>query len=505
MTDTASFEAIYSEQEEEPAPPTVYPTTPGAWTPPSPWTDDPSVNSIWMATATKHNGVWTDWVVTKIKGEKGEDGVGALQLTCSYSSVNVNVNSLGSLDPSSVLVRSLRGGVAERVYFTVFGKPAATEADPDPTPVAIDPTDFYATRAMQWSINLNKVSSYKTIIFRGYVKSRSTSWSTAPDSECSLNIVYDGKNGSAGPMPMNRGKWSESEVYVYNDEYRDFVWTEGGKVYIRENRGAVCPAGTPLTNTDYWAEVPKTALTAIDTALIDNANIAGFIFHRKDIVDGVPIGRLLSQNETLVLDAQYSSIWLGESGKTIEMSASERAIKLTDSNNKQVGKLGFFDGWGTLELTSDSGYTKIIGNVMEIKDEYGSAVSMTSESVTVAKGGYSVFISEEQVFIRGIDGIKGNTVLIINDRVQVSDGKGNLSVLSPGKLKVTDSAGGSATYDTSGGSGTGGGSGDIDQKVVEGSANAVSGGAVYTALQQKIQTIKDPTEAKYSGVLYIIH
>jgi hypothetical protein len=27
-----------------------------------------------MATSTSHNGDWSDWVVTKIKGEDGEDG-----------------------------------------------------------------------------------------------------------------------------------------------------------------------------------------------------------------------------------------------------------------------------------------------------------------------------------------------------------------------------------------------------------------------------------------------
>lgn len=74
LTDTASFEAIYHDSEKEPTPPTNYPSTSGSWTPDNGWTDDPTDKSVWMATATKSNGVWGAWQVTKIKGEKGVDG-----------------------------------------------------------------------------------------------------------------------------------------------------------------------------------------------------------------------------------------------------------------------------------------------------------------------------------------------------------------------------------------------------------------------------------------------
>lgn len=36
--------------------------------------DDTIVDPIWMATATCDNGVWSDWVITRIKGEKGDAG-----------------------------------------------------------------------------------------------------------------------------------------------------------------------------------------------------------------------------------------------------------------------------------------------------------------------------------------------------------------------------------------------------------------------------------------------
>lgn len=39
------------------------------------WEDHETINDPkWMATATSHNDIWSDWVVTRIKGEKGEKG-----------------------------------------------------------------------------------------------------------------------------------------------------------------------------------------------------------------------------------------------------------------------------------------------------------------------------------------------------------------------------------------------------------------------------------------------
>lgn len=39
------------------------------------WTDNPTgITPTWMITSTFYNGVWSDWVVSKIKGEKGEKG-----------------------------------------------------------------------------------------------------------------------------------------------------------------------------------------------------------------------------------------------------------------------------------------------------------------------------------------------------------------------------------------------------------------------------------------------
>lgn len=67
MTDTADFDVEYS-SVASPNPPSGHPNTN------TQWSNTADSNTIWMATSEKHNGVWSDWQVQKIKGEKGDTG-----------------------------------------------------------------------------------------------------------------------------------------------------------------------------------------------------------------------------------------------------------------------------------------------------------------------------------------------------------------------------------------------------------------------------------------------
>lgn len=75
MTDTSSFEVIYGIEN---ANLTNLPDLPikDGFSNENGWYDDaPSDNEIiYMATATCSNGIWSNWVVSKIKGEKGDNG-----------------------------------------------------------------------------------------------------------------------------------------------------------------------------------------------------------------------------------------------------------------------------------------------------------------------------------------------------------------------------------------------------------------------------------------------
>lgn len=67
MTDMADFDVEFS-SAENPTAPSGHPNTN------TQWSNESNETTIWMATSRKRNGLWEDWQVSRIKGEKGQDG-----------------------------------------------------------------------------------------------------------------------------------------------------------------------------------------------------------------------------------------------------------------------------------------------------------------------------------------------------------------------------------------------------------------------------------------------
>lgn len=67
LTDTADFDVEFS-SVESPNAPTGHPNTN------SQWSNESGDDTIWMATSKKSNGVWSEWQISRIKGESGQDG-----------------------------------------------------------------------------------------------------------------------------------------------------------------------------------------------------------------------------------------------------------------------------------------------------------------------------------------------------------------------------------------------------------------------------------------------
>lgn len=85
MTDMADFDVEFSSLEN-PIIPVGHPNTN------TQWSNVSDSSTIWMATSVKRNGEWTGWVMSRIKGERGEDGTsikikGTLNSTSELPSV----------------------------------------------------------------------------------------------------------------------------------------------------------------------------------------------------------------------------------------------------------------------------------------------------------------------------------------------------------------------------------------------------------------------------------
>lgn len=78
MTDTADFDVEFS-SVANPSAPSGHPNTN------TQWSNAQSTDTIWMATSTKRNGVWSAWSVSKIKGETGKEGTGISSIEELYA------------------------------------------------------------------------------------------------------------------------------------------------------------------------------------------------------------------------------------------------------------------------------------------------------------------------------------------------------------------------------------------------------------------------------------
>lgn len=152
--------------------------------------------------------------------------------------------------------------------------------------------------------------------------------------------------------PRERGVYVDTESYVWNDDFRDFIDYEFDGTWYRygvKKKGMIIPAGTPptLVGGDSNWEVANQIKTLItDTIFGSNANIGGFM---------ATAARLLSRNGSLFLDGVNGFIRLLQSsgyrwevsndglqmcgivsGQRIEIDPKEKEIRVYNSNGDEV-------------------------------------------------------------------------------------------------------------------------------------------------------------------------
>jgi len=95
MTDTSTYDVEFS-AVENPGNPTDNPSN---WHDPSESGID-FTQMIWMAERSCENGVWSQWAIIKIKGEKGNDGNGIVSITCTFAISNVGTVESETTEPA---------------------------------------------------------------------------------------------------------------------------------------------------------------------------------------------------------------------------------------------------------------------------------------------------------------------------------------------------------------------------------------------------------------------
>ena len=97
LADSSTMDVCYSSQEAKPNVPTTHGNQND-----SVWSNIGNSNSVWMAMSIKVNGVWGDWSIVKIKGERGTDGTSIKIVGVYNDSVTPNLSIDNLLNVSNV-------------------------------------------------------------------------------------------------------------------------------------------------------------------------------------------------------------------------------------------------------------------------------------------------------------------------------------------------------------------------------------------------------------------
>ena len=381
MTDTASFDVEFSDVQVNPGNPTDNPKN---------WSNEGGTDTWWMATRVIKNGVPGEWSISQIKGEKGEDGApgedgkdgidgedgadGKDGADAEDYIIEASVSSLGftmtgGYSPSSFIVSEYhRKGATKtasnKYYMFIYGYKGGTS------------TYLTMSSSVQnYTFNTDPYDDerYDSFLFE---LRKSSSSSSELISSTTVSVSKEGKDGA---MPRYCGLWRDDVTYEYNDEYRDIVVYKG-QVYQVLAHGS--STSSLPTSTVYWEQASKFSFVAMDTALIENANVAGFVF--KNSV-------LQSQTGALVLDGNNGKITAGTGNIKMQILPSESQSSLPgilwEDSFRTYTWLGvhvingYTAGQLTLKNTNDysalisPGYMKMSGTI-----GYNCEINLTNSS-----------------------------------------------------------------------------------------------------------------------------
>ena len=241
------------------------------------------------------------------------------------------------------------------------------------------------------SINVTVIAGIKAYSIRMYEKqSDAQAWNSNYVDEVGVSVIrdgLDGERGATGSMPRSCGFYDQNKApYFWNEQYRDIVlYGFNNAVYVFQVRNYSPGKGVtvPPTSQDgdaNWEVANKQIFVAMDTALIDGANIAEFLFKNKKM-----------QSQDIDPDSEEPNLLID--GKTGEIISQKGVFK---------GSIGTPFIWredgGTLDLTKNfnlafNGATQVLYAKLPIDKKYNGTMCQILNPPTITMLGHSVNIS----------------------------------------------------------------------------------------------------------------
>lgn len=326
-------------------------------------------------------GSWSDPV--QYSAEDGRPGTDATSYWLVSPVSNITFNSIGTPTPSAFTVSAKQQTGTESVQasdkFYMVARKSAT---------GTSAWEQYVAPLKAASINITVIAGIKAYAIRLYEKQTDAlAWNSNYIDEIGVSVIRDGKPGATGAMPRNCGFFDTQKApYYWNEQYRDIVLHPFGSInYIFQvknynlDQGVSVPPTSPAGDVN-WETANKLGFVAMDTALMDGANIAEFLFKNK---------KMQSQD----IDPSTGEPNLLIDGKTGEIISQTGIFK---------GSIGTPFVWnqlfGTLNISKNfnlitSGITTTLYVKLPVDAKYNGTMCQIMNSPMVTKLGAAINVS----------------------------------------------------------------------------------------------------------------
>ncbi|RHS00080.1 hypothetical protein DWW23_05405 [Parabacteroides sp. AF14-59] len=246
------------------------------------WSQTIMTGARWKSTkkaVSDATGSWSDPV--QYSAEDGKPGTDATAYWLVSPITNITFNTVGTPTPSAftVLAKQQTGTgsvqASDKFYLAARKSITGTSA-----------WEQHVAPVKASSVNVTVIAGIKAYAIRLYQnQADAKAWNSNYMDEVGVSVIKDGQTGA---MPRNCGYYDQSKApFFWNEQYRDIVLHPFGNIYyIFQVRNYSPGQGVSVPPTSQngdanWEPANKLGFVAMDTALIDGADIAGFLFKNK--------------------------------------------------------------------------------------------------------------------------------------------------------------------------------------------------------------------------------